>query len=428
MKQHALKSLWSKTATPLEPSPALLEDQNCDVTIIGAGFTGLRAALKLAEAGLKVIVLDAGDVGWGASGRSGGQVNPMLPISDPDKLHNLVGTKYFESITETSLNSADELFELIEKYQIDCQARQHGWLRVNHSEKVIKQTTHNAEKWNRYGANMRFVEGNELQTLTGSSVYKTGILTPEGGAVHPMSLVRGLAKVVRGAGAQIFGSSPVNALKQTSSGWNTQTTSGCVSSKWVILATNGYTDGLLKGLKNSLFPLLPIQIATEPLEDARIDTILPKGQTISDTRRVIMYARREPDNRFVFGGLGNLSLQGKIGGYEWLQKDAERIYPSLKGVKWDFKWGGKIAITHDRIPHFHEPAPGLITGLGYNGRGVALSHVIGRMLADRVLGTALEDLPFPVTKIKRIPFRTVQMIGKSTAIGWMRFLDRLEIS
>jgi len=426
VNQDVNNSLWSSTAVPLETSPSLVGDQSCDVTIIGAGFTGLRAALKLAEAGLSVIVLDAEEVGWGASGRAGGQVNPMLPVSDPDKLHQLVGTEYFEKITRVSLNSADELFELIEKYQINCQARQHGWLRVNHSEKVVRQTTLNAEKWNHYGANMRFVEGEELQKLSGSSAYRTGILTAQGGAIHPLSLVRGLAKVALSTGAQIFGRSPVSALKQTGAGWDVQSAKGSISSKWVIVATNGYTDGLLKGLKSSIIPLTPIQIATEPLKATQIESILPEGQTISDTRRVVMYARREPDDRFVFGGLGNVSLRGEISGFDWLKKDAERIYPCLKEVNWVFKWGGKIAITNDRIPHFHEPAPRLIAGLGYNGRGVAISHVMGRVLADRVLGATVEELPFPVSKITKIPFRTTQMIGKSTAIGWMRFLDQIE--
>ncbi len=125
-------SLWVHTAAAIDPCPPLTDDVDCDVTIVGAGFTGLRAALALAEAGSRVVVIDAGDVGWGASGRNGGQVNPMLPFNGPDQLHKLLGPSYFERLTQASLNSADELFALIRRYQIDCDARQHGWLRVDH--------------------------------------------------------------------------------------------------------------------------------------------------------------------------------------------------------------------------------------------------------------------------------------------------------
>jgi glycine/D-amino acid oxidase-like deaminating enzyme len=350
----------------------------------------------------------------------------MLPFNGPDQLLKLVGSRYFERITQTSLRSADELFELIEKYQINCQARQSGWIRVDHCDRARKRSQTNANNWNQYGAGMQSVDGKELHRLTGTRAYKTGTLVPKGGAVQPLSLIRGLAKVALKAGTEIYGRSPAQSLSQTSDGWVVKTPQGSIKSSWVILATNGYTDGLLSGLRNSLFPLIPCQIATPPLGDIQIGEILPQGHTISDTRRVIMYARREPDNRIVFGGLGKLTLHNKIAGYDWLVRDAERIYPILKGVDWKFRWGGRIALTGDRLPHFHEPQKGLIAGLGYNGRGVAMAHVMGRILAERVLGADPKSLPFPVTTIKKIPFRGVQLIGKSTALWWMRMLDRIE--
>lgn len=278
-------SLWVNTATPLDSSPPLEGDAECDVVVIGAGFTGLRAALHLAEAGSRVFVLDAGDVGWGASGRTGGQVNPMLPFNTPDNLMKLVGPQYFERLTETSLNSADALFALIRKYQIDCQARQKGWLRVDHCAKARKVSASNTKIWNRYGAGMQLVEGDEVAHLSGSRIYRSGVVSPRGGAVQPLSLARGLARAALAAGTTIHGQSPVTGLTETGSGWTVKTARGAVSAEWVVLATNGYTDGLCKGLVKTMIPLAPIQIASDPLSAQQIDSILPRGHTISSTLR-----------------------------------------------------------------------------------------------------------------------------------------------
>ena len=419
-------SLWFHTATPLAQSPPLEGDTDCDVVVIGAGFTGLRAALELGEAGSRVVVLDAGDVGWGASGRNGGQVNPMLPFNTPDNLMKLVGPQYFERLTETSLNSADDLFALIKKYEIDCQARQKGWLRVDHCAQARKVSASNTEIWNRHGADMHLVEGDEVARLSGSSIYQSGVISPRGGAVQPLSLARGLARAAMAAGVTIHGQSAVTGLSETSKGWTVTTASGKVSAEWVIFAANGYTDGLCDGLAQSIIPLVSIQIATDPLSPEQIESILPEGHTISDTRRVIMYSRREPDDRLVFGSVGKFGANEQFGGFDWLLRDAQRVFPQLGEVNWRFRWGGQIAITADRLPHFHEPRKGLIAGLGYNGRGVAMSHVMGLTLAQRVLGAPVESLPFPSTAIKSMPFRAIQMMGKGSVIQMMRMLDYLE--
>lgn len=420
------KSLWAQTAPDMAANPALSAQIAADVTVIGAGYTGLRAALALAEAGMQVAVLDAGDVGFGASGRTGGQVNPMLPFNAPAKIKAMVGARTFETLAEQSLGSADEVFDLINTYQIECQARQNGWLRVHHSKAAQKAATADIANWNAVGAEMRVIDRDEVTAISGSSVYRTGTLNPRGGAVHPLMFARGLAAAGLARGVQIFGQSAVTGLSKAGAKWVARTEVGAVTSDWVVVATNGYSDGLVQDLANSVIPITPIQIATDPLPSDIIDSILPEGHTISDSRRVIMYARREPDNRMVYGGHGQPDKNGNLSGFDWLARDAERVFPQLRGVTWTHRWGGRIAVTEDHLPHLHEPKAGLIVGLGYNGRGVAMSNVMGRVMAERILGARPEDLPFPVTKVAGIPLRGLKVMGMKHLIRWMKFLDYLE--
>ena len=419
-------ALWNVTAAERPAGAPLDNEIELDVAVVGAGFTGLRAALALAEAGSQVAVFDAGDVGYGAAGRSGGQVNPMLPVTRPEDLRAAVGAVYFERMAEVSLGSADELFDLVRRYRIDCDARQHGWLRVDHSAAARDRARAAAKAWNDFGAGFEFVDGGDVKAISGSPAYRSGTFSPRGGAVQPLALVRGLARAAEEAGAKIYAFSRVTDLRRVDQRWAMTAAGHKVRADKVILATNGYTDGLFTGLRSSLLPLTPIQIATEPLHDDEIGPILPGGQTISDTRRLIMYSRREPDNRLVFGGIGYKRLMDRVGGLRWLLKDVARVFPSVRPSSWRYWWSGQIALTADRVPHFHEPAPGILAGLGYNGRGVAMSLVMGRVLAERALGADPKNLPFPVTEIQRMAFRSLQMAGTGAAMRFLRFRDTME--
>ncbi len=426
MKEEEAHSLWKVTVGPRFDSRRVDADIDCDVVVIGGGFTGLRAALCLAEQGVRVSVFEAGDVGWGASGRNGGQVNPMLPVARPEDLRKAVGDVYFERMAKVSLDSADALFDLVRKHRIDCDARQHGWLRADHGPSARGRARAAAQEWNRFGAGFEFLDGDDARKAIGSDVYQSATLGPRGGAVQPLSLAKGLAVAAAEAGAAIYGEARATDMKRVDQRWVLNVNGHTVRAPQVVLATNGYTDDLFKGLKRGVMPLTPTQMATDPLPPEEIEDILPGGQTISDTRRMIMYARREPGNQMVFGGMGFRKPAGGFGGFGWLLQDALRIFPTIPAHRWQYRWGGHIALTDDRVPHFHEPAPGVMAGMGYNGRGVAMSLVMGRVLADRALGTAPEELPFPVLPVRKVPFRDIQIAGSGIAMSWMRLRDRLE--
>ncbi len=426
MHEKDFTPFWPVTAPAPPQTEALREDINCDVVVVGAGFTGLRAALDLAESGSDVVVLEAGEIGHGASGRNGGQVNPMLPVQVPEDLRKAVGDRYFERMAEVSLQSADDLFDLIKSYQIPCEARRHGWLRVNHTEAMRVSAESAARAWNAHGADFEFLGAEDTRRLTGAPGYRSAVLSRRGGAVQPLALVRGLARVALSAGARIFSKSSVTTKKRTASGWELTANGHRVNAQVVIIATNGYTGALVPGLRSSIMPLISIQMGTDPLPDDKIASILPEGQTISDTRRLIMYARKEPGNQMLFGAIGFRRLNGGIGGINWMLRDAARVFPSLSGVSWRYFWGGQIAWTPERVPHLHEPEPGLLIGLGYNGRGVAMSMVMGRVLARRAMGAAPETLPFPVSAIRPFAFRNIQLMGAGLAMSWLKVRDQRE--
>lgn len=421
-------SLWQATATAPVEGTDLDDDITCDVVIVGAGFTGLRAALMLAESGSDVVVIDTHDIGWGASGRNGGQVNPMLPVRHPDDLRAAVGPDYAERMTEMSLHSANELFALVDKHRIDCDARQHGWLRADHCPAARKSARAAARAWNAVGADFQFIDGDDVRQLTGSPAYASAVLAPSGGAVQPLSFVRGLAAAARRAGARIYRNARAEEMTREGGQWRLGSGGHTIRSEWIVLATNGYADRLHRPLARSILPLTPIQIACDPLPDDAIGPILPQGHTIADTQRLIMYARREPGGQMVYGGIGYRTPGGGIGGFGWLLADVARVFPTLTGVEWTYRWGGQIALTSDHLPHLHEPQPGLIAGLGYNGRGVAMSVVMGGILARRVLGAAPDTLPIPVTDMRPVMFRDTQVRGAGLAMTWLRLRDRMEFT
>jgi len=418
-------SVWAATAEPFR-APKLADGHVCDCLVIGGGFTGLRAALALAESGSHVVLTEAHDIAWGASGRNGGQVNPMLPLTKPRDLQRAVGPAHFERLTQTSLGSADELFAFIEHYQIECDARQKGWLRVNHCEKARKTWWEAAKAWNAHGAGFEFLETSDVQKMMGSKAYRSGTLSPKGGAVHPLKLASGVAKAATARGAKLFSHSPVTRLERQQGQWHATVNGHPIAAQKVILATNGYTGNLVKGLAESIIPLVSIQIATDPLPENMVEKMLSAGQTVSDTRRMIMYARREPDNRVLYGGIGMKTGTELFSGFEAVKRDAIRIFPELADVQWNYQWGGQIAFTVDHVPHLHEPAPGLLVGFGYNGRGVAMAHVMGRVLAERALGRLGNELAFPVTDIRSIPLRKFKNRSLPLALQFMRWRDGLE--
>ena len=420
-------SLWFATAEPLDDFPTLNFQESCDIVVVGAGFTGLRCALLLANAGRKVTVIDNKQPGWGASGRNGGAANPLLPFNSPDEVRKKLGQEAGNKLLHAAMNSANELFDIIHSNDIDCDAVQPGWVRTAHYSGAAKVFREQCRQWQEIGADIDLLDTEAVYEITGTRAFSMGALVKQGGNIHPLKYARGLAKVVVKAGATIFGDSPASHIQKHGEKWRLHTEHGHITADQVVLATNGYSDDLWPDLKRSIVPLISVQLATEQLSEGLSASILPQRHTLSDTRRVIYYGRKDAENRFLLGGHGFTEQFGDHPDYERVKQEAVTLYPQLKRVKWKYQWNGRLAITHDHLPHLHEPNDGILTGLGFNGRGVAMSNVMGRVMAERILGKNPRDLDVPITPMRNYPLQRFYRLGLPLVVNWMRFRDNQEL-
>lgn len=420
-------SLWAATAVPAAAEPPLQAEERADVCVIGGGFTGLSAALHAAEGGASVALLEAGRVGSGASGRNGGQVIPGLKL-DPREIEATFGAERGGRLTDLVGGAADVVFDLVRRHRIECDARQDGWLKACHSEAALRAATLTARDWSRRGAPVEEIDRVRIAELTGTGAYLGGFVDHRGGVVQPLSYVRGLARAARQAGARIHERSPATTPRREGGAWVVATPSGAVRADRVIIGTNGYTDlararGPWPGLARTVIPVYSYIAATRPLDDLR-HTILPKGQAVSDSRRLLRYFRLDAAGRLLMGGRGATRESTNRSDYAGIIASALELYPALGACDWEFVWGGKVAVTLDHLPHLHELAPGVHAALGYNGRGVAMATVMGKALADRVLGRGAPI--FPESPLRPVPLHRWRRPFFEIVVAWKRTLDRLE--
>lgn len=417
-------SLYAETARPPVAAPPLDGDRRVSVAVVGGGFTGLSAALHLAERGVDVAVLEAHEPGWGASGRNGGQVNPGLKY-DPDQVEADFGPDLGRRMVAFSWNAPNVVFDLIRTNQIQCEARQGGTIRAAYAPKNADEVRSTAEQCERRGMPVDLLEADGIRGMAATGRYLAAVLDRRGGSVNPLGYARGLAEAAARAGASIHGDSPVTQITRANGGWSVQTPTGTLHAEKLVLATNAYTDDIWPGLRRSIVPVFSGILATEPLPRSVRDRILPEGTSLYENGQITVYYRMDVNGRLLMGGRSPMRDGVTTETLRWLVRYTERLWPDLRNVRWTHAWNGQLAVTTDHYPHLHEPAPNALICLGYNGRGVAMATAMGGEIARRLTGTPEAELNMPVTDLKAIPFHGLWKQAAAARIVYGRIRDRL---
>ncbi len=418
--------VWQAGARPPYIDGGRHDDRIVDLAIVGGGILGLSTAFHAAKLGLTVRVLEAQRIGEGASGLNGGQVIPGLKY-DPDWLVGHFGPQAGEALVRFAASTADAVFDLISDENLAVPSSRNGWIQAAHTETALAAATTRDRQWRERGADVRLIDRAEIAALTGATGYLGGWLDRRAGVIDPLAFTTELARIAAAAGVPIAENRRATTLRHEGGTWRIGTDVGSeFRARSVVVATNAYSDGLIPGLARTIVPLHSFQLATAPLPPGIAGTILPGGQAVSDSRRILVYYRKTADGRFVLGGRGRMALPRHEGDWAHLRRAMLRLYPALAGVPIERRWFGRVAMTPDHLPHIHTPEPGLIAVVGCQGRGVGLMTAMGKRLASYVATGDLALLPFPVTAIRPIPFHAFRQIGVAATIAWYRALDALE--
>ena len=418
-------SLWAATAVPAPATAPLDTDTQADVIVVGAGYCGLSTALHLAERGVRVVVLESKEIGFGGSGRNGGQVIPGLK-HDPSELLRMFGPEEGQRLVDFAKGTADAVFELIDKHGMDVPRTRQGWIQGAHTPAALQLAERRTRDWQAQGVAARQLGRSETARLLGTDKYFGGWLDPRGGGVQPLSYARELARAAQAAGVVIHTGTPVTELTQANGKWQAATARGPrVTAERVVMCTNGYTDGLWPGLRKTIINANSFQVATEPLPEAMRKTVLPEGHVSSDARNLLLYYRLDHAGRLLMGGRGTFREPdaGQPGDWSHLEHVVAKLFPQAAGVPIAYRWCGHVAITRDYLPHLHEPAPGLLIDIGCQGRGVGLQTRMGQALAQYVATGDKKALPVQPSDMRPFPLYGLRRLYVSAVIGWYRMTD-----
>ncbi|WP_370073964.1 MULTISPECIES: NAD(P)/FAD-dependent oxidoreductase [Rhodobacterales] len=422
---HYPASWYAASTDPLLPFPAAQGALSCDVCVIGGGFTGLSAALHLAERGYDVILLDAQRVGFGASGRNGGQVGTGQRL-DQEALEGMVGKEAARSLWDLSLESVSLTRSLAEAHAPDA-GYAPGIIHAAHKERYVAEFHRYAEKMAReYGYDqIRPLDRDEMRAMVGSPCYHGGDIDLGGGHLHPLRYALGLARAAQAAGVRIFEQSRVVSYTKGDPA-RVETGAARITAKFLVLGVNGYAGRLEPEISARVMPINNFIAATRPMSDEERAGIIRENHAVADSKFVINYFRFSQDNRLLFGG-------GESYGYRFpgdiaakVRKPMEEIFPQLKGIEITHAWGGTLGIAFNRMPYVDRLSGNVLSAAGFSGHGVAMGTLAGKLMAEAIAGQAerfdvMASVPspiFPGGATLRWPLMVLAMV-------WFSLRDRL---
>ena len=411
--------------TPLGLGP-LAGHHRADVAIVGGGIAGCSAALHAAEAGARVVLVEANEIGWGASSRNAGHLPPATK-HDPDEIIARYGAAAGQRLIDAAEQGPVVLGKLIQRHGIDCDYSVPGIIMAAHTEKALRAHEKRVAYWQARGRPVELLDRGQAADMIGSDYYLGAAIDRRGGRINPLAYVRGLARAAIKAGAVLHEGTRATGLARDGVRWKLTTPQGEIEADRVFLCTNAYTDNLWPELRTTIVPVRAYQFASRPLRDNVAKSILPGGQPMTDSRRLLSGIRmHHGDGRLQFGGQG--PAFGPQGEPHWRATYArlQRIFPQLGALETDYWWSGFMAFNADNSWHIHDLAPGLLAMLGCNGRGVVLATLWGRELARHAAGVAAREFVLPPSAPRRLWLHSVARPLVSGLIRYYALRDAIE--
>ncbi len=424
--ERTLPNLWHATAPAAPETRSLSTDITVDVAIIGGGFTGLSAALHLAEKSVKAAIVEAKMIGFGGSGRNVGLVNAGMWTKPEDLIATLgkdVGIRLLRELGD----GPSLVYQLVEKHGMPCEAVRNGTLHLAVGAEGVKDIQDRERQWKTFGAPVEVLDAKRATALTGAEGFAGALLDRRAGTIQPLAYARGLARAALAAGAQIYTDTPLRSATRVGDLWKLSAGNGTITAKSVIVATNAYGDMLSQtpwtNYTQELTILPYFQFATTPLSDNLARSILPERQGCWDTGLVMTSFRMDQQNRLIFGSVGRLDALAESTHRAFAERSLHKLFPALGDIRFEYWWDGRIGMTTNHLPQMHVMAPNVFAVSGYNGRGIAPGTVFGRALANHVTGepAALPILETPVTPD---PWRGMKSAFYHVGAQAKHFIDR----
>jgi len=402
-------SYYAASANDKSLRPALKGEHQADICVIGAGYTGLSTALHLAESGFKVTVLEASRVGFGASGRNGGQIVHSYS-RDLDFIAQHYGPKAGTELGKMAFEGGKIIRRLVNEYAIQCDLKD-GGIFAACNPRQLRQLAAKKALWEAHGhRELALLDEDQLRAYVGSERYVGGLLDRSGGHFHPLNLVLGEAAALESLGGTIYEGSPVTRVEEGARA-RVHSAHGCVSADFVVVAGNAYLNGLLPKLESKAMPCGTQVVTTAPLSPEQQRQLLPWDNCVEDCNYLLDYYRLSGDGRLIYGGGVTYGARepGRIEAL--ILPKLLKTFPQLKGVKIDYAWTGNFLLTLMRLPQFGRIGSNIYYAQGYSGHGVTCSHLAGKVISDAIQGQAerydlfagLPQYPFPGGRALRIP-------------------------
>ncbi len=398
-----------------EPRKPLSGAEQVDLAVVGAGLTGLSAALEAASAGLSVAVLESEYVGFGASGRNGGLLCPGFAVSPGDFG---LDQDSQAGLWRLACDAVDLLHQRRQSLGIDCDWQPGYFMSAGKTSHMRELADYHEELEGLGYRGTQMVERAGVQDYVGSPVYKGGLFDPHGGHLHPLKYTLGLADAAEAQGATIFEGAPVQRIDADSAGHVVHTAQGQVRARHCFVANNAYASGLLPQQELYILPVATLIVCTEPLEPALAQVLTPSRACVDESYNILNYYHLTADNRMLFGGRSNYNGRIPADIAASVRPRMEHVFPQLKGAKIAHAWGGHVAITLERTPQVGRTQDGVLFAQGFSGQGLALSGQVGKVMAQAVLGeqagfdlfAKLPHKAFPGGKALRMPLQVLGML------------------